>query len=463
MAWYNVISDNLPEVASPTQKRLSFKEKLKWTLIVLVAFFVLGSIPLFGLDPQNTFRFEQLEVLLGASFGSLISLGIGPIVTASIVLQLLNGTGILKFDLTQHEGKKNFQSLQKVMALFFILLEGAIYVFMGGLGPPQQFLGTTTYFYLQLVLIAQLLVGGILILLMDELVSKWGFGSGISLFIAAGVSKQILIGLLSPFTSAAASGGGIGFFGYPFGGEDAPVGAIWQILHGISQGIPQEFALAIAAIVATVAIFLIAIFVQSMKVEIPLSFGRIRGHGIRWPLSFMYTSNIPVILIAALLANIQLFTSLFGISQTSVAWLNGINFVQIILTRPVTMIDIGQALLYMLILIVGSVIFAVFWVQSAGLDAKSQAKQMMASGLQIPGFRRDPRVLERMLKRYIGPLTVMGAIAVGILAALADLSGALGRGTGILLTVMIIYRLYEDIARQHLMDMNPMMRKFMGG
>jgi len=82
--------------------------------------------------------------------------------------------------------------------------------------------------------------------------------------------------------------------------------------------------------------------------------------------------------------------------------------------------------------------------------------------LQIPGFRRDERVLERLLDRYIMPLTIMGAITVGIIASLADLTGALSRGTGILLTVMIIYQLYESIAREHMMDMNPMMRKFMG-
>ena len=57
----------------------------------------------------------------------------------------------------------------------------------------------------------------------------------------------------------------------------------------------------------------------------------------------------------------------------------------------------------------------------------------------------------------------MGAIAVGFLASIADLSGALSRGTGILLAVMIIYKLYEEIAKQHMMDMYPAMRKFMGG
>jgi preprotein translocase subunit SecY len=213
-----------------------------------------------------------------------------------------------------------------------------------------------------------------------------------------------------------------------------------------------------------------------MKVEIPLSFGRIRGHGIRWPLNFLYTSNIPVILVAALMANVQLFGTLLqkwghpflgtfsGSTPTSgfVLWISGQDLVAKIVKGSLVSTDIWHALVYILFMVVGSVIFSIFWVQSAGMDARSQAKQMMASGLQIPGFRRDERVLERILDRYIWPLTIMGAIVVGFIAALADLSGALSRGTGILLTVMIIYQLYENIAREHMMDMNPMMRKFMG-
>ena len=109
----------------------------------------------------------------------------------------------------------------------------------------------------------------------------------------------------------------------------------------------------------------------------------------------------------------------------------------------------------------GAVLFSVFWVQTSGMDARSQAKKIMSSGLQIPGFRRDERVIERLLQRYIGPLSVMGALTVGFLAALADLSGALTSGTGLLLAVMIIYKLYEEVAQQHMMDMHPMMRKFM--
>ena len=114
----------------------------------------------------------------------------------------------------------------------------------------------------------------------------------------------------------------------------------------------------------------------------------------------------------------------------------------------------------MLVMMGGAVLFSVFWVKTAGMDARSQAKQILASGLQMPGFRKDERILERILDRYIMPLTVMGALAVGFLAAFADLMGALAWGTGILLSVMIAYRLYEEIAKQHMMDMNPMLRKF---
>ena len=69
--------------------------------------------------------------------------------------------------------------------------------------------------------------------------------------------------------------------------------------------------------------------------------------------------------------------------------------------------------------------------------------------------------MEKVLERYIWPLTIIGGAAIGVLASFADLTGALSRGTGILLTVMIVYRLYEDIAKQHMEDMFPALRKFM--
>lgn len=461
MSFYDALISNLPEVSGPTQKRLSFKEKLKWTGIILVLFYILGLIPLFGLGQNALQQFEYLSIILGASFGSITSLGIGPLVTASIVLQLLKGSGLLKMDTKTPEGKKKFSGTQKLLALFFIFFEGAVYVFMGGLAPPAALVGTPLFFQLQMILIFQLIVGGILIMFMDEVISKWGFGSGISLFIVAGVSQSVIIRTLSPLPSPT--------------NPNIPTGAIPVLFQSLAAGDPLTAGLELSAILATIFVFCISVYSQAMKVEIPLSFGRVRGHGIRWPLAFIYTSNIPVILVAALMANVQLFGRLlenWGIpilgtfngnvpSSGLVAWLYSPNIVGKIIRGNLVPFDLWQATIYMLFFMLGSVVFSIFWVQTSGMDARSQAKNIMDSGLQIPGFRKDARVLERILERYIGPLTVMGGLAVGFLAAIADLSGALGNGTGILLSVMIVYKLYEEIAKQHMLDMHPAMRKFM--
>ncbi|MBD3204616.1 preprotein translocase subunit SecY [Candidatus Woesearchaeota archaeon] len=498
MSVFDTIIANLPEVAGPKQKRLPFKEKIKWTLITLVLFFVLGMVPLYGIGDNVLRNFEYLSIILGAQFGSLLSLGIGPIVTGSIILQLLNGSGILKFDLSTHEGKQRFQGVQKLVSIIFILFEAAIYVLMGGLAPGRFFdpanniftvtpgattvaLTTAQIAFIKFGLIFQLFLGGMIVLFMDEIVSKWGFGSGISLFIAAGISKQIVIQLLSFFDES----------GFPFWvSQTVPVGRLWSLIFFyLPDASYKDALLVIVSIIATVVVFLIAVYAQAMKVEIPLSFGRVRGHGIRWPLKFIYTSNIPVILVASLFATLQLWVRLLqnwigngnpvcwlfantpfcfpgGYSGNSpvgfISVLNGPPLLETIIRSGWNWTIFGYSFIYVVLMIIGSVIFSIFWVQTSGMDPASQAEQMISSGLQIPGFRKDKRILERLLKRYVGPLTVMGAITVGFLAALADLTGALARGTGILLTVMIVYRLYEELAKEHMYDMNPMVRKFMG-
>ena len=460
MSFLDKIISTLPEVKGPKQ-RLSFKEKLKWTLVILLFFFVLGFIPLYGLGENALQQFEFLSIILGASFGSIISLGIGPLVTSSIVLQLLAGTGMLKLDLTTPEGKKKFQGLQKILGIFFVIFEAAIYVLMGGLAPSASLAGTPLYGQLEALLIFQLFLGGIMIMFMDEVVSKWGFGSGISLFIAAGVSQQLFIRMFNFLPSPT--------------NPDISAGAIPAFFQSIIGGDVTTAGLQLAGVLSTVLVFGVAVYAQSMKVEIPLSFGRVRGQGIRWPLNFFYTSNIPVILMAALLANVQLFATLFekwghpilgtfsGNSPASgvVYWLSAPNVVGSILRGAFTPSLLLQALVYTIALVIGAVVFSVFWVQTANMDAKSQARQILASGLQIPGFRRDERVLEMVLARYIWPLTIVGGAAIGLLAALADLTGALANGTSIVLTVSIIYKLYEEVAKQHMMDMHPAMRKFM--
>ncbi len=469
----------IPEVRSPEEKKLSFNVKLKWTLIVLVAFFVLTNIPLFGLSNNALDRFKYLAIILGTDFGSIISLGIGPIVMASVILQLLTGSGILNIDTATSEGRKFFQGIQRVLTFFFIIFEAIIYVLMQGLQAAPG---------LAPLLILQLVLGGIAIFYMDDLTTKWGFGSGISLFIGAGASWRLIT---SAFQFINQQGANCLF---DFRNTACP-GKIFVLIQSIINKYPTELISAAGAIIVTVIIFLVVVWAQSLKVEVPLSYGRLRGYSVKWPLSFFYASVIPVILTAALIVSFQVFG---GILENAAApcfieggvctgaakiasyfgwighfvegqpisglafWMGSSNLLELTIRGGFLPRYLLQGLTHTLIYVLLSTVFAVFWVKTSGMDSKTQAHKIASSGLQIAGFRQDERVLESILDRYILPLTVMGGIAIGLLASVTNLMGALISGTAILLVIMIFFQFYQSIAQQHQTDMNPALRKFMG-
>jgi preprotein translocase subunit SecY len=330
-----------------------------------------------------------------------------------------------------------------------------VYVLMGGIPANPGFTG---------LVIFQLCLGGLLILYMDEVVQKWGFGSGVSLFIAAGIGSRLFSMLFQ-------------FIG-PTGSFEA-VGSVWAFLFSIIAGDSIGAATAIVPIIVTAVLFFIVVFAQSLKVEVPLSYDRLRGYGIRWPLQFFYAGVIPVILVSALVANFQLFagilenwlggpTFLGGFSDGQAVsglafWIGSTEILGLILRGGFRLEFLVQSIVHVLFYTFFSVVFAYFWVMTAGMDARSQAEKIMKSGMSIPGFRKDERVLESILKRYVGPLTIMGGAAIGVLASVSDLLGALVGGTAILLAIMIIYQLYQNIAQKYAMDMNPALRNFFGG
>ncbi len=424
---------------------------------MLVLFYIMTETFIWGVAPDAVMRFTELEVLLGIKMGTLMTLGIGPLVTASIILQLLVGSKIVNWDTGTEEGKMLFSGTQKVLGVFLSIFEAIAFVLFGAI-PPSAAGG-----FIVIALIIQLALGGIVVMFMDEVVSRWGFGSGISLFIAGGVARTIFIEAIGSPT--------VGW------------GRIPRALMAVTEQNPLSVATLLLPVFFTIVVFFICVYAMSIRVEVPLAFGQIRGFGTRWPLKFFYTSNIPVILAAALLANLRLFGSL--LSSRGINILGSFDGIGSPISGPVYYItppsgasfaDIVIALSsgvsipsnayiwisYSVFLILASMVFSIFWVATAGMDSKSVAKQIQKVGLGIPGFRRDPRIIEKVLDRYIPYLAILGGASIGLLASFGDFTGALGTGTGILLTVMIIQNLYEDISSKHMEDMHPALRKFMG-
>jgi preprotein translocase subunit SecY len=333
-------------------------------------------------------------------------------------------------------------------------------------------------------------------------VSKWGIGSGISLFIAAGVAEALFTGTVNwnPVGAGAVSM------------SNLPAGTIPKTIYLVSNLNAADMANGgydllllggpnpLIALVGTIVIFLIVAYLESTRIELPLSHGSARGARGRYPIKLIYASNIPVILMAALLANISMFALLFytnpgmsgiplighndligyfdpGSTQAAggFAWYvsspTGLTSWLLPILDPSgypnghgPINNLMHVVIYFTIMVLGSIMFARFWISTTNMGAESVANQIQKSGMQIPGFRRDPRVLRRVLDRYIPIVTVLSGAIVGALAAGADLIGTTGNasGTGVLLTVGILIQFYEAMGREQMMEMHPVMRGFFG-
>jgi preprotein translocase subunit SecY len=198
----------LPEIKAP-EKPLGSKERLMWTGLALVLYFLMYQTTAFGV-PHMTGGIDFLQTITASRIGSLLTTGIGPIVLASIFLQLFVGAGLLNLNLKDKKDKAKFLETQKILAIGLALVEALVFVIFSGIVPVQPvfgFLGegtmtdavtgaSTVYApYTMALVVLQITLGSVLVLFLDELVTKYGIGSGISLFIAAGVSLAVIMGL----------------------------------------------------------------------------------------------------------------------------------------------------------------------------------------------------------------------------------------------------------------------------
>ncbi|HIP58722.1 MAG TPA: preprotein translocase subunit SecY [Archaeoglobus profundus] len=482
----------IPSVERP-KRRLTFREKFGWTVGILILYFILTNIPVFGLSPHSIDIFAQYRAFFAGAAGSLLALGIGPIVTASIILQLLIGAGIIKLDLTNPEDRALYQDLQRFLVLVMIILEAAPQIIGGFLKPNIELankLGVPVDL-LSFLIFIQLCIGGLLIVYMDEVVSKWGIGSGVSLFILASISQAIIVGL----------------FNWVSPGGDMPPGIVPRLYYVFTH-YPLDYLLSlngimfllidggILAFITTILIILLVVLAEGTRVEIPLAHSLVRGARGRFPIKLIYASVLPMIFVRALQANIVILglilyqhgiTVLGEYAPGTAQPISGLMYLLSPIRGPYDWVpalvkdparnpyapyfaDLPDWMIILhlfvdaTILIAGGILFAKFWVETSGMDAKTVAMYIARSGLLVPGFRKNPKILEKLLNRYIPKVTVLGGAIIGLLTLIANMLGTIGKvsGTGLLLAVSIAYRFYEDIKREQITEMHPMIRRLLG-
>jgi len=438
---------------------------LLWSGSALLIYMVMGQTPLFGATTPEFDFLAFARVIFASQQGTLVELGIGPIVTAGLLMQLLRGSEILKFDFKKPEERGIFQTATKMVTYVVIVAESAVYgiaVYGPGITEPN----------ILYILIGQLMAASIIVMLLDEMIQKgWGLGSGISLFIMAGVTQQILWSLFSPLP--AGDGGTIGII--PYIGQSIMAGDLSQVFFRSNQ-LPSIFGLLL-----TIGVLLILVYTQGMKIEIPIVSTKYRGFSAVYPIKLMYVSNIPVILASALTANAvfmgQMFWANFNPRNNNV-FLNiigqfdptspstPIGGIIYYITPPrgldVAALDPMRAVLYVFFMIGIVVVFGKLWVELGGLSPKTAAKNLLDADVQVPGFRRSNQPIEVLLNKYIPSVTLIGSMILGLLAGVSDVLGVFGSGIGILLMVDILINYYNQLVREQVEIVMPRLGALLG-
>ncbi|KAF4662111.1 Protein transport protein Sec61 subunit alpha [Perkinsus chesapeaki] len=376
-----------------------------------------------------------------------------------MIMQLLAGSKIIEVDQSLKEDRALFNGAQKLLGILITLGEAAAYVMSGMYGDVTE-IGAGN----ALLIIIQLFFAGVIVLLLDELLQKgYGLGSGISLFIATNLCENVIWKAFSPTTLN--TGKGTEF-----------EGAIIALFHllitrndklmALKEAFYRSTAPNLTNLLATAIVFFVVIYFQGFQVNLPIKYQKVRGQTGSYPIKLFYTSNIPIILQTALVSNLYFFSQILYRRFKNNMIVNLLGQWQDVDMAGTQSIPVGgiayyisppnsftdaisdpiHVIVYVTFVLTSCALFAKTWIEVSGSSPKDVAKQLRDQEMIFSGHR-DTSLLH-VLNMYIPTAAAFGGMCIGALTIFADMLGAIGSGTGILLAVTIIYQYYETLYKE---------------
>lgn len=452
----------MPEVSKPT-KLPPIKERLMWTGAALFIFLICCQVPVFGSRPNKTSDpFYWMRVVLASNKGTLMELGISPIVTASLIMELLAGVKILNVNQENREERAMFEGAQKILALVITFVEAVAYVSSGMYGDVAS-IGM----FVCTLIVLQLMAATVLCILLDELLSRgWGLGNGTSLFIATNICDTIIWKSFSPTTMNTGRGtefeGAVIAFFHLIVSRNDKVRALKEAFY--RPQLPN-----IVNLLATFLVFIVVVFFQGFRVD--LATVRAQGGGVMEPYSvkLFYTSNMPIILQTSLISNYNFFSQIlyrrFGSNfivnilgkweereYSSSGQLFPVGGIARYVTAPQSfgemLNDPVHAIFYITFVLTTCALFSKLWITINHTTPRDMAKKLREEGRYLKQARHTEEDMTIALNRYIPTAAAFGGLCIGALTILADFLGAIGSGTGILLAVTMIHQFHEILQRE---------------
>jgi len=397
-----------------------------------------------------------MRVILASNRGTLMELGISPIVTSGLVMQLLAGSRIIEVNYNVKEDRALFNGAQKLFGILITVGEAIAYVVSGMYGDLGTIgLGNA------LLIIVQLFFAGLIVLTLDELLQKgYGLGSGISLFIATNICENIIWKAFSPTTIN--TGRGTEFEG--------AIIALFHLLitrndklRAFKEALYRQNLPNVTNLLATVLIFVVVIYFQGWRVDLPVKYQKYRGQQGTYPIKLFYTSNMPIILQTALVSNLYFVSQLlYNRAPTNIlvcllgTWTKvegqaiPVGGIAYYISPPQSFAEIiydpFHAVFYLIFILTSCALFSKTWIEVSGASPRDVARQLRDNQMVMKGHRDS--ALIHVLNRYIPTAAAFGGMCIGALTVVADFMGAIGTGTGILLSVTIIFQFYEAFMKE---------------
>lgn len=402
----------------------TLRNRLLFVVGALAVFRLLASIPIPGINAaqlQLFFSSNQFFGLLnlfsggGLSNLSIVLLGVGPYITASIIMQLMTMMVPRLKQLYQEEGevgRQRFSQYTRLLTLPIAILQGISFLLilerqgvMPGLSPFQ--------FAVNLLVVV---AGSMFLMWLGELISEFGLGNGVSLIIFGG----IVAGLPSSISQA------------------------------IFAFTPSQLPVYLAFIAAAVAIVAAVVVITEAERPVPVTYAKqvrgmktFGGSSTYLPLRLNQAGVIPIIFALSLLLVPQMVATFFATSAN----------VWVAQTASVVLQGLQHLGIYGFIYFFLVFLFTYFYT-AVTFDPHQIADNLQKNGAFIPGVRPGTSTME-YLSKVITRITFVGALFLGLIAvlpiAMQSLTGiqslTLG-GTALLIVVSVILDLSRRIDAQ---------------
>jgi len=407
------------------------RKRIGFTVIALVIFRALAAIPIPSVNPatlssllNSSQFFGLLNIFSGGGLSnlSIVMLGVGPFITASIIIQVL--TMIFpKWKALMHEegeaGRHKLSNYSRLMALPLGLLQGIGYLILFETKGVLPHL--TAFAFAENVIIVT--AGSILLMWLGELVSEFGIGNGVSLIIFAGIVARLPVGL----------------------------GQTWnQLSSGGFANLPFYLVVLAVLILAVAAV----VYVTEAERSVPVTYAKqVRGNKVYGgastylPLRLNQSGVIPIIFALSILLLPQV---IFGALGTWTAYPMIADW-----SKALSALLAPQTWVYGILYFIMVVLFTYFYT-AVTFDPKMISENLQQSGAFIPGVRPGDHTRDH-LAAIVTRITLVGALFLGIIAILPLIiqglspdptqSFAVG-GTALLIVVSVVLDLLKKIDAQ---------------